>query len=175
MTQNNVQQSSNGAVPDVNSAPVPMTVKGRRLLEEELKRLLSVDRPTVVKAIEIARGHGDLSENADYSAAKERQGFIEGRIQEINSKLARAQVIDPKSITSEKVLFGATVDIEDQESGRPCTYTIVGADEADLKNHKISIHSPLARALIGKKVGDEAVVQAPKGAVHYDISDIRYE
>src|SRR4051812_10694261 len=113
---------------------IPMTVLGKKLLDEELKHLTTVERPAVVKAIEIARGHGDLSENADYSAAKERQGFIEGRIQDINGKLARAQVIDPTLIKSDKVVFGATVVLTDQESGRQMTYKIVGVDEADIKN-----------------------------------------
>src|SRR5881392_2946220 len=111
----------------------PMTVRGKRMLDEELKQLMVVERPAVVKAIEIARGHGDLSENADYSAAKERQGFIEGRIQDINGKLARAQVIDPKTIRSDKVVFGAIVELSDQESGKSVTYQIVGVDEADIK------------------------------------------
>jgi transcription elongation factor GreA len=152
-----------------------MTVEGKRLLEEELRRLKTVDRPAVIKAIEIARGHGDLSENADYSAAKERQGFIEGRIQDLNGKLATAQVIDPSTIRSDKIVFGATVVISDQEAGKEITYKIVGLDEADIKVNKISIGSPMARALIGKKAGDEVTVNAPKGAVHYDIIDVRYE
>src|SRR3954449_1950477 len=113
---------------------IPMTVKGKRMLDEELKQLMTVERPAVIKAIEIARGHGDLSENADYSAAKERQGFIEGRIQDINGKLARAQVIDPSTIKSDKVVFGATVVLQEQESGKKMTYSIVGVDEADIKN-----------------------------------------
>ncbi len=153
---------------------VPMTVEGKRLLDEELKHLMTVERPTIIKAIEVARGHGDLSENADYSAAKERQGFIEGRIQEINGKLARAQVIDPTSIKSDKVVFGATVTLEDQEAGKKVTYKIVGVDEADIKNGKIGITSPIARALIGKAKGDEVVVNAPKGQIHYDIITIEY-
>lgn len=153
---------------------VPMTVEGKRLLDEELKRLMTIERPAVVKAIEIARGHGDLSENADYSAAKERQGFIEGRIQDINGKLARAQVIDPAAIKSEKVVFGATVKVEEQETGKQVTYKIVGVDEADVKIGKIGITSPIARALIGKSEGDEVVVNAPKGQVRYDIIDIEY-
>src|SRR6478672_415777 len=148
---------------------VPMTVEGKRLLDEELKHLMSVERPAVVKAIEVARGHGDLSENADYSAAKERQGFIEGRIQEINGKLARAQVIDPSTIKSDKVVFGAKVVLEEQETGKKLTYKIVGVDEADIKNGKIGITSPIARALIGKTEGDEVVVHAPKGQIHYDV------
>jgi transcription elongation factor GreA len=154
---------------------VPMTVLGKRMLDEELKNLMSVERPAVVKAIEIARGHGDLSENADYSAAKERQGFIEGRIQDINSKLARAQVIDPSAIKTDKVVFGATVVLTDQESEKKVTYKIVGVDEADIKNGKIGITSPIARALIGKVAGDEVIVMAPKGQIHYDIVKIYYE
>src|SRR5688572_4432301 len=118
---------------------VPMTVEGKRLLDEELKHLMTVERPTIIKAIEVARGHGDLSENADYSAAKERQGFIEGRIQDINGKLARAQIIDPTSIKSDKVVFGATVEFEEQETGKKVTYQIVGVDEADIKNGKIGV------------------------------------
>ena len=154
---------------------IPMTVLGKRLLEEELKHLTTVERPTVVKAIEIARGHGDLSENADYSAAKERQGFIEGRIQEINSKLARAQVIDPTAIKTDQVVFGATVVLEEQESSTRVTYQIVGVDEADIKNGKVGITSPIARALISKAEGEEVVVHAPKGQIRYDIVKISYE
>lgn len=154
---------------------VPMTVLGKRLLEDELKHLMTVERPTIVKAIEVARGHGDLSENADYSAAKERQGFIEGRIQDINGKLARAQVIDPATIKSDKIVFGATVVLADQESSKKMTYKIVGVDEADIKNGKIGITSPIARALIGKSEGEEVIVNAPKGQIHYDIVKISYE
>jgi transcription elongation factor GreA len=154
---------------------IPMTVEGKRLLEEELKRLKTVERPSVIKAIEVARGHGDLSENADYSAAKERQGFIEGRIQELNGKLAAAQVIDPTTIRSDKIVFGATVVLSDQEGGKEVTYKIVGLDEADIKQNKISINSPMARALIGKKAGDEVTVNAPKGAIPYDVIEVRYE
>lgn len=154
---------------------IPMTVEGKRLLDEELKQLMTVERPAVIKAIEVARGHGDLSENADYSAAKERQSFIEGRIQDINGKLARAQVIDPTSIKSDKVVFGATVIIEDQETNKRVTYKIVGVDEADIKSGKIGITSPIARALIGKSEGDEVIVHAPKGQVRYDVIQVRYE
>jgi transcription elongation factor GreA len=154
---------------------VPMTVLGKRLLDEELKQLMTVERPMIVKAIEIARGHGDLSENADYSAAKERQGFIEGRIQDINGKLARAQVIDPSSIKLEKIVFGATVILSDENSDKRTTYKIVGVDEADIKNGKIGITSPLARALIGRTEGEEVVVHAPKGQMHYEIIKITYE
>lgn len=154
---------------------IPMTVLGRRLLEEELKQLQTVERPAVVKAIEIARDHGDLSENADYSAAKERQGFIEGRIQEINGKLARAQVIDPTAIKSDKVVFGAKVVLEDQDTSKQVTYQIVGVDEADIKNAKVGITSPIARALIGKSKGDEVVVNAPRGNIRYDVIEVIYE
>lgn len=153
----------------------PMTVEGKRLLDEELKRLMTVDRPMIVKAIEVARGHGDLSENADYSAAKERQGFIEGRIQDINGKLARAQVIDTTNLKSDKIVFGATVEMEDQESGSRMTYKIVGVDEADVKHGKVGITSPIARAMIGKSAGDEVVVHAPKGEIRYDVIKVRYE
>lgn len=153
----------------------PMTVLGKKMLDEELKHLMTVERPTIIKAIEVARGHGDLSENADYSAAKERQGFIEGRIQDINGKLARAQVIDPSIIKSDKIVFGATVVLEEQESGKKQTYQIVGVDEADIKNGKIGVTSPIARALIGKSEGDEVVVHAPKGQVRYDVIKIKYE
>jgi transcription elongation factor GreA len=154
---------------------IPMTFLGKKMLEDELKHLMTVERPTIVKAIEVARGHGDLSENADYSAAKERQGFIEGRIQDINGKLARAQVIDPTSIRSEKVVFGATVVLEETDSGKKITYQIVGVDEADIKSGKVGITSPIARALIGKTAGDEVVVHAPKGQVHYEIVQIQYK
>lgn len=153
----------------------PMTVYGKRLLDEELKHLMTVERPSVIKAIEIARGHGDLSENADYSAAKERQGFIEGRIQDINGKLARAQVIDPSVIKSDKIVFGAIVVLEEQDGGKKQTYQIVGVDEADVKIGKVGITSPIARAMIGKSEGDEVVVHAPKGQIHYEVVEIKYE
>lgn len=153
---------------------IPMTVNGKRLLDEELKHLMSVERPSIVKAIEVARGHGDLSENADYSAAKERQGFIEGRIQEINSKLARAQVIDPATVKSDKIVFGATVLLEEQETSKKVSYQVVGVDEANIKNGKIGITSPIARALIGKSEGDEIVVHAPKGQIQYTIIKVTY-
>lgn len=152
-----------------------MTVEGKRLLDEELKQLMTVERPTIIKAIEVARGHGDLSENADYSAAKERQSFIEGRIQEINGKLARAQVIDPSLLSGDKIVFGATVVLEDEETGKDITYKIVGVDEANIKNGKIGITSPLARALISKKVGDEVVVNAPKGEIRYEVKQISFK
>lgn len=154
---------------------IPITIGGKKRMEEELKQLLTVERPNVVKAIEIARAHGDISENADYTAAKERQGFIEGRIQEINSKLARMQVIDTSTIKSDKIVFGAVVVLEEEDSGKSVTYQIVGVDEADVKSGKIGIASPIARALIGKTQGDEVVVNAPKGQVHYNVVKIHYE
>jgi transcription elongation factor GreA len=154
---------------------IPMTVRGAALLKEELHRLKSVERPSVINAISEARAQGDLSENADYDAAKERQGFIEGRIQDIESKLSNAQVIDPKSLdVDDRIVFGATVDLEDQESGKKVTYQLVGEDEADVDNHLISITSPIARALIGRSEGDIAVVQAPSGAREYEVLAIRY-
>jgi transcription elongation factor GreA len=153
---------------------VPMTILGKRALDEELKQLMTVERPAIVKAIEIARGHGDLSENADYSAAKERQGFIEGRIGYINGQLARAQVIDPSTVKSDKIVFGATVILEEQETSKKVKYQIVGVDEADIKNGKVGVTSPIARALIGKAEGDEVVVIAPKGEIRYDIIEVSY-
>src|SRR5262245_61467014 len=137
---------------------VPMTVHGYNALKEELKKLKSVDRIEISKAIEVARAHGDLSENAEYSAAKERQAFIEGRIQEIDSKLAMAEVIDPSKLSGERVVFGATVTLSDTETEDEVTYQIVGLDEADLKHGKISVTSPMARAMIGKSKGDEVSV-----------------
>jgi len=155
---------------------VPLTLRGAELLREELKRLKSVDRPAVVAAIAEARSHGDLSENAEYDAAKERQGFIEGRIQEVESKLGNAQVIDPKALDADgRVVFGATVELEDMDSGDAVTYQIVGDDEADIKVGKISLNSPVARSLIGKYAGDVAEVQTPGGKREYEILDVRYE
>lgn len=153
---------------------IPMTLEGKRLLEEELKNLIQVERPKVIAAIEFARSLGDLSENADYSAAKERQGFVEGRIQDINGKFARSQVIDVSAIKSDKIVFGATVTLEDQDTGATLVYKIVGVDEADIKKHKIGITSPLARSLIGKKEGDEVEVLAPKGKMNYNIVSVKY-
>jgi transcription elongation factor GreA len=152
-----------------------MTVEGAERLKTELHRLKTVERPAVIQAIAEARSHGDLSENADYDAAKERQGFIEGRISEVEAKLANAQVIDPAAIDADgNVVFGATVDLEDGESGERVTYQIVGDDEADIKHGKISVSSPIARALIGKAEGDTADVQAPGGVRSYDILAVRY-
>jgi transcription elongation factor GreA len=153
----------------------PMTVEGARRLKAELARLKSVERPAVIAAIAEARSHGDLSENADYDAAKERQGFIEGRIADVEHKLAGAQVIDPATLDAEgRVVFGATVTIEDADSGEARTYQIVGDDEADIRHGKISINSPIARALIGKSEGDVAEVDAPAGVRSYEIRGVRY-
>ena len=155
---------------------VPLTVQGAEKLREGLHRLKTVDRPWVIGAIAEARAHGDLSENAEYDAAKERQGFIEGRIQEVEGKLSHAQIIDPKLLDADgRCVFGATLDLEDQDTGDAVTYQIVGEDEADIKAGKISVNSPIARALIGKYAGDIAQVQAPGGMREYEIIDIRYE
>lgn len=155
---------------------VPLTVTGAEKLRAELHRLKTIDRPAVIAAIAEARAHGDLSENAEYDAAKERQGFVEGRIQEVEGKLSNAQIIDPKLLDADgRCVFGATVDIEDQDSGDVATYQIVGEDEADIKNAKLSVASPMARALIGKYAGDIAQVQAPGGIREYEIIDVRYE
>ncbi len=152
-----------------------MTIEGAARLKAELHRLKTVERPAVIQALAEARSHGDLSENADYDAAKERQGFIEGRISDLESKLAHAQVINPADLDAEgRVVFGATVEVEDLDSGERNTYQIVGDDEADIKQSKISVNSPIARALIGKSEGDTAEVQAPGGLRGYEIVAVRY-
>jgi len=152
----------------------PLTVAGAEKLRAELHRLKTVERPNVIAAIAEARSHGDLSENAEYEAAKDRQGFIEGRIMEVESKLANAQIIDPTLLDADgRCVFGATVELEDLDSGQVVTYQIVGDDEADIKENKISISSPI-RALIGKYAGDIAEVQAPSGVREYEILDVRY-
>jgi transcription elongation factor GreA len=156
-------------------ATVPLTVRGLQKLKAELQKLKSVERHAVIQAIAEARAQGDLSENAEYEAAKDKQGFIEGRILELESKLAAAQVIDPATLDAGgRVVFGATVDLEEERSGANVTYQIVGDDEADLKLGLISISSPIARALIGKEVGDVADVQAPGGVKSYEIMNVRY-
>ncbi len=155
---------------------IPITVRGVELMKQELHRLKTVDRPTVINSISEARAQGDLSENAEYDAAKERQSFIEGRIQEIEGKLSNAQVIDPKLLDADgRVVFGATVELQDLGSGVSVVYQIVGEDEADIKENKISISSPIARALIGKFEGDVANFQAPGGAREYEVLAVRYE
>jgi transcription elongation factor GreA len=154
---------------------VPLTVYGAQLMKDELQRLKHVERPAVINAISEARAQGDLSENAEYDAAKERQSFIEGRIAEIEGKLSAAQIIDPTLLDAEgRVVFASTVTLEDLKSGDEVTYQIVGYDEADLKQSKISISSPIARALIGKSAGDEVEVQAPGGVREYEIIDVKY-
>jgi transcription elongation factor GreA len=154
---------------------IPLTKRGAELLRDELQRLKAVERPAVINAIAEARAQGDLSENAEYDAAKEKQGFIEGRIAEIESKLAAAQVIDPTQVEAEgRVVFGATVELEDLESGKPVKYQIVGDDEADIDHGLVSISSPIARALIGKSEGDVASVQAPGGAREYEVISVKY-
>lgn len=153
----------------------PLTKNGAELLRAELHRLKTVERPSVIAAIAEARSHGDLSENAEYDAAKERQGFIEGRIAEVESKLSTAQIIDPALLDADgRCVFGATIDLEDLDSGSRVVYQIVGEDEADLKSGKISVSSPIARALIGKFAGDVAEVQAPGGVREYEVIDVRY-
>lgn len=154
---------------------VPITIAGAEKLRAELQELKTVQRPAIVNAIAEARSHGDIWENAEYAAAKERQGFIEGRIAELENKLANAQIINPALLEADgRCVFGATVDLEDRASGEVVTYQIVGDDEADIKQGKISISSPIARALIGKSSGDIAEVQAPGGVREYEILDVKY-
>ena len=154
---------------------IPLTVKGAELMRAELHQLKTVERPKVIASIQEARTHGDLSENAEYDAAKERQSFIEGRIVELEGKLANAQIIAPAHVDADgRCVFGATVELEEVGSGEPVTYQIVGDDEADIKSGKISISSPIARALIGKYSGDVAEVKAPGGIKEYEILDVKY-
>ncbi len=147
----------------------PMTLSGKAKLESELKNLLQSERPSVIKAIEEARGHGDLSENADYDAAKDRQAMIEGRIADIQGKLANAQVVDTATLRSTTIIFGATVELQDQETEEKVKYTIVGEDESDVKQGKVSIFSPIARSLIGKKKGDIIEFKSPKGEKEFEV------
>ncbi len=157
------------------NAKTPLTVKGAELLRAELQELKSVQRPAIIAAIAEARAHGDLSENAEYAAAKERQSFIEGRIAEVEGKISNAQIIDPATIDADgRCVFGATIELEDISGGVKVTYQIVGDDEADIKEGKISISSPIARALIGKFAGDVAEVQAPGGVREYEVLDVKY-
>lgn len=154
---------------------IPVTIRGAELLKEELQHLRAVERPNVIQAIAEARAQGDLSENAEYDAAKEKQSFIEGRIAEIEAKLANAMIIDPKTLNADgRCVFGATIEMEDMDSGDTVTYQIVGDDEADIKSGKISVSSPIARALIGRVVGDVAEVMAPGGVRSYEIIDVQY-
>ena len=147
----------------------PMTIQGKAKLEAELRQLIQVERPAVIKAIEEARGHGDLSENADYDAAKEKQGFVESRIAEIQSKLANAEVVDTSSLQSERIIFGAYVELEDLETSDHVTYQIVGEDESDVKGGKISVFSPMARSMIGKLKGDVIELRSPKGEREFEV------
>ena len=154
---------------------IPLTISGAQMLKAELQQLKSVARPEIIAAIAEARSHGDLSENAEYEAAKEKQGFIEGRIAELENKLSIAQVIDPKEIHADgRIVFGATVTVLDLETDNEQTYQIAGDDEADIKSFKISVNSPIARAMIGKEEGDVAEVQAPSGVREYDILSVQY-
>ncbi|MDB5795838.1 MAG: greA [Noviherbaspirillum sp.] len=154
---------------------VPITKRGAELLKEELHRLKTKDRPAVINAISEARAQGDLSENAEYDAAKERQSFVEGRIAELEGKLSAAQIIDPTLLDADgRIVFGSTVHLEDLESGQKVTYQIVGEDEADLKELKVSITSPIARALIGKYAGDVVEVNAPSGIREYEVLEVSY-
>lgn len=156
-------------------AAIPLTVRGAARLKEELHRLKTVERPAVINAISEARAQGDLSENAEYDAAKEKQGFIEGRIAELESQLSNARLIDPSQLeTDGRVVFGTTVDLEDLETGKTVTYQVVGDTEADIRLNMISVSSPIARALIGKSAGDIAEVQAPAGIREYAILEVRY-
>jgi transcription elongation factor GreA len=154
---------------------VPMTVYGFSVLEKELKHLQQVERPAIIEAIEEARAHGDLKENAEYHAAKEKQGFIEGRIQELESKLSRAEVVDPTKLTGDRIVLGATVQLLDVDTDEAVTYALVGPDEADIEKGLISITSPIGRALIGKTEGDEAVVMAPSGKREYEIETVEFK
>jgi transcription elongation factor GreA len=160
----------------MSTGQVPMTVAGEAALREELQRLKSVERPRIIQAIAEARAHGDLKENAEYHAAREQQSFCEGRIQEIEGKLADARVIDITKIPATgKIIFGVTVDLINCETDEAVTYKIVGEDEADVKQNRISVTSPIARALIGKESGDTVVVKAPGGDIEYEIEDVRHE
>ncbi len=156
------------------SNSVPMTAEGYQRLQDELKHLVRVERPKVVQDIAEARSHGDLSENAEYDAAKDRQAFVEGRIQELNNKIAMAQVIDPKTIKSDKIVFGARVTLFDVDTEKEVTYQIVGEDEADIKVGKISITSPVGKALIGHQVDEEVRIAVPSGVKVYEVTDIEY-
>lgn len=156
------------------SEKVPMTASGYARLEEELKHLRSVARPEVIKAISDAREHGDLAENAEYHAARERQSFIEGRVAELEDKISRAQVIDPAKLSGDTVMFGATVDVADEDSDQESTFQIVGESEAEVKEGRIAVTSPMARALIGKQEGDSVEVTTPRGTKAYEILKIRY-
>ena len=153
----------------------PVTMEGHKKLQDELKRLITVERPAVIAAIAEARSHGDLSENAEYDAAKDKQGFVEGRIKEVETRLATAEVIDVSKLSGDKVLFGATVTLCDYDTDKEVTYKIVGVDEADVKEGKISVYSPIARGLIGKHLDDDVKISTPSGVKEYEIIDIVFK
>jgi transcription elongation factor GreA len=159
----------------VSMTKIPMTAEGYDRLQEELKRLKSVDRPAIIKAIAEAREHGDLSENAEYHAARERQGFIEGRVLELEDKIARAEIIDVRKLSGSVIKFGATVTLADEETDEEQTFQIVGEDEADVKQGRLSVTSPLARALIGKSIGESVEVSTPRGARSYEVVTVNYQ
>jgi transcription elongation factor GreA len=176
MLRPGAQGAASGLFLMQSMSTIPLTTIGAELLRQELHRLKTVERPSAITAIAEARTHGDLSENAEYDAAKERQSFIEGRIKEIESKLSNAQVIDPKGVDADgRCVFGSTVDLEESKGGESVTYQIVGEDEADIKKGKVSVGSPIARALIGKYAGDEVEVHTPGGVRKYEILEVRYE
>lgn len=154
---------------------VPMTLNGKKKLEEELKHLKTHERPRVIQAIAEARSHGDLSENAEYDAARDQQGFIEGRIQDLEDKIARSQVVDPSQIKTDRIVFGATIQVKDLETDETKQYQIVGVDESDVKEGKLSIESPIARQLLNKKEGDVVTIRVPKGELEYEVISVRYE
>ena len=154
---------------------VPMTLGGLKKMEAELNHLKTVERPAITEAIAVAREHGDLSENAEYSSAKEKQSFIEGRILELESKVSSAQIIDPTKLTGDRIVFGATVKVVDVDTDKEATYSLVGQDEADLEKGLISVTSPLGRALIGKRPGDEAAFSAPGGQRVYEVLDVKFK
>ena len=154
---------------------VPMTIKGKQKLEDELKQLKAFERPKVIQEIATARAHGDLSENAEYDAAKNKQSFMEGRIKELEDKLARSQVVDPREIRTDKIVFGATIEVKDADSEEVKTFQIVGVDEVDVKAGRLSIESPVVRQLLNKTAGDVVTVKVPKGDIEYEIISVKYE
>lgn len=154
---------------------VPMTLTGKKKLEEELKQLKFTERPKVIQEIAEARSHGDLSENAEYDAAREKQGFIEGRIKDLEDKIARAQIVDPSQIKTDRIVFGASIQVKDLETDEVKHYQIVGVDESNVKEGKLSIESPIARQLLNKKEGDTVTIRVPKGELEYEVISIRYE
>jgi len=176
MLRPGAQGAASGLFLMQSMSTIPLTTIGAELLRQELHRLKTVERPSAITAIAEARTHGDLSENAEYDAAKERQSFIEGRIKDVEAKLSNAQVIDPKGVDADgRCVFGSTVDLEESKGGESVTYQIVGEDEADIKKGKVSVGSPIARALIGKYAGDEVEVHTPGGVRKYEILEVRYE